>query len=73
MAESWENNSLTALPDDPVGNTVHHPYTAYNQGWDASDRGYLVTMNPYPDDTREAHWWRMGFLESVEAPAQEKP
>ena len=65
---SMENDPLAILPDDPVGNSVHHPYTAFNQGWDANDHGYLVTMNPYTDGTREAHWWRMGFIEATEDP-----
>lgn len=35
--------ALAKLEDDPVGDTVHHPYSAYNQGWDAFVGGYHIT------------------------------
>lgn len=52
---------LQALVDDPIHNTVHHPYSAHIQGWDAYEMGCGKHLNPYPLDTREADWWGMGW------------
>lgn len=57
---------LTAYEDDPVANTVHHPYSAFNQGWDARDAGYGIDRNPYGDGTREEHFWSLGWIEADE-------
>ena len=58
---------FVALADDPVGDTVHHPYSAYNQGHDAGMLGWPNdAMNPYPPDSREHRWWRMGFFDGAE-------
>lgn len=69
---------LTAYADDPMGDTVHHPYSAYNQGHDAGLAGHSAHLCPY---TEEKHprlwrkWWldghRDGFLDRagvLEAP-----
>lgn len=56
-------NPLVAYEDDPVADTVHHPYSAYNQGWDARGHGHSLTANPYEDGTREEHWWSMGWVD----------
>lgn len=62
-----EPDPFVALADDPVGNKVHHPYTAYNQGHDAGYLGWPNdAMNPYPADSREHRWWRMGFFDANE-------
>lgn len=54
---------LARLEDDPQGGSVHHPYTAFNQGWDARDEGHAIDLNPYETGTREAHWWSLGWWE----------
>ena len=55
---------LVAYADDPITNTVHHPYTAYNQGWDAADAGWHELANPYPVRSRVGIWWRMGWRDA---------
>ena len=60
------DDPLARLEDDPVGNTVHHPFTAHNQGWDAYDLGHDLAMNPYDVGGREHRWWRMGWLEGLD-------
>ena len=52
---------FTAYADEPhIENGVHHPYTAFNQGWDARKMGAARNLNPYVPQTREHDWWRMG-------------
>lgn len=61
---SAHDDPLARLVDDPVGNTVHHPYSAYCQGWDAREEGHAIQRNPYDSDTRESDWWAMGWTEA---------
>ncbi len=56
-----ELNPLIAYKDDPVNDTVHHPYCAYNQGYDASESEYSKSMNPYPEESLEWDYWNQGF------------
>lgn len=58
------DDPLRAYEDDPVGNTVHHPYTAHCQGWDAYELGCERAECPYDTGTRKAHWWLMGWDEA---------
>lgn len=58
-------NPLVAYEDDPVGNSVHHPYSAFNQGWDAGEQGHGEWLNPYPEG-RERRWWEQGWVEATE-------
>lgn len=60
------NDPIKALPDQPTVTGGHHqPYTAYNQGWDASEAGYPRSLNPYdpdgPANGREHRWWLDGY------------
>lgn len=55
---------LVAYADDPVTDEVHHPYAAFNQGWDAHEASWPIKMNPYDDGTTEARWWTMGWTEA---------
>ncbi len=56
---------LIAYDDDPVNNTIHHPYTAFNQGWDAADTGFMLAENPYDVGRREWRNWLQGWLDAV--------
>ena len=62
--EYGEHDPLALLLDDPETDSVHHPYTAYNQGWDAERAGINRMLNPYERGTREAEWWDNGWRES---------
>lgn len=60
-----ELDPLTAYADDPVGDTVHHPFSAYNQGHDAALAGFTAARCPYSaDDERERQWWLTGHWEA---------
>ena len=49
---------LEALPDQPtVTGGTHQPYAAWNQGWDAAERGYPRGLNPYRFGSQEHKWW----------------
>ncbi|HET7322076.1 MAG TPA: hypothetical protein VFI96_06250 [Longimicrobiaceae bacterium] len=52
---------LTAYMDDPTGATVHHPYSAFNQGWDAAEAGHPLDANPYRIDTPWGRAWSDGW------------
>lgn len=58
---------LIAYDDDFENDppTVHHPYSAFCQGWDAAEQGLLISLNPYPDDSREARSWEEGHRECL--------
>lgn len=56
---------LTILIDDPVNNTVHHPFSAWNQGFEARELGYPAEVNPYPEGS-ERTWWNYGWIENGE-------
>jgi ribosome modulation factor len=62
LEESEDHDPLEVLIDSG-GTDVHHPYAAFNQGFDAFDRGYPVECNPYTED-RESRWWVMGWEEA---------
>ena len=52
---------LSVLGDTPDTDKVHHPYTAFNQGYDArKEHGLPVDVNPYTDE-RLAAWWKCGW------------
>lgn len=55
-----------ALPDDPTVEYLHHPYLAYNQGWDARDLGLGKYVNPYAIHSRNWQWWRDGWLQEAD-------
>jgi ribosome modulation factor len=48
------------LPDDPVCDTVHQPFAAFNQGCDAFHWGLKRDVNPYPP-SEERRWWESGW------------
>lgn len=52
---------LTAYDDDPVGGTVHHPFSAFNQGDDAQRAGHPIGACPYRQGDRREQWWREGW------------
>lgn len=64
---SGQLNPIVAYEDDPVGDTVHHPYSAASQGYDAAEAGFPASACPYPEpappptplhkqDLRRAFW-----------------
>jgi hypothetical protein len=53
----------TILVDDPVNDTVHHPYSAYNQGFAAYGLGLVLNVNPYMPG-REFDFWDMGWKDA---------
>lgn len=59
------NSPTEILVDDPTHDTVHHPYSACNQGFDAYEQGLPIDVNPYPPG-REQDWWEMGWEEAKE-------
>ncbi len=54
---------VAVLVDDPIENTVHQPYSAYNQGFDAYGLGLKLLVNPYPQG-REFDFWDMGWKDA---------
>ena len=58
------HDPLTPLEDDPVGNSVHHPYAAFSQGWDAYYDGHDLNLNPYREGSTEHRWWAHGWVEA---------
>ena len=56
---------LTVLEDDLVDDTVHQPYAAFNQGFDA----YLLKIpkckNPYRFSWN-GRWWTLGWEEAFD-------
>lgn len=66
MKDSEDLHPLVEYEDDPRGDTVHHPYSAYNQGYQAYEDGYARRLNPYVQGTRESDYWYTGFDESKE-------
>jgi len=57
-------SSIIAYADDPITDSVHHPYTAYNQGFDAFQEGHPIERNPY--DGRNGSWWTAGWRSAEE-------
>ena len=55
-----DDDPLIAYDDDPIHNTVHQPYTAFNQGFDAGEQDIPISLNPYQLETREYEWWEEG-------------
>ena len=51
------------LFDDPISDTVHQPYSAYNQGFAAFGLGLKLRTNPYPQG-REYSFWDMGWKDA---------
>lgn len=60
------HDPMMRLEDDGQSDDVHHPYTAFNQGYDAADQGLPESLNPYQDDPREFLWWGWGYDERQE-------
>lgn len=60
MAEFAEHDPLIALEDDPEHGSVHQPYSAFNQGFDAGEQGIPISLNPYPEESIWWHWWNDG-------------
>lgn len=71
---SFEKSPITAYEDDPILDTVHHPYTAWSQGYDAFLEGYPESLNPYTE--RLASYWSDGYwtahdhIWQIESPQQ---
>jgi len=55
----------TVLVDDPISDTVHQPYSAYNQGFSAFGFGVQLISNPYPQG-RGYDFWDMGWKDARE-------
>mgnify|MGYP003393017469 CR=1 FL=1 len=55
---------LIALEDDYVHDTVHHPYTAFNQGFDARLMKIAKHKNPYRFG-ENSRWWADGYEEAA--------
>lgn len=53
------------LVDDPVNDTVHQPYSAYDQGFAAFGLGVQLKANPYQQG-REYNFWDMGWKDARE-------
>ena len=54
-------NPLLAYDDEPTKHGgVHHPYSAFNQGYAAASLGYPDGMCPYEEDSREGRAWMDG-------------
>jgi ribosome modulation factor len=75
MSNSDSLDPLVAYEDDPRTDRVHHPYSAYNQGWDAREAGHPVEACPYTEEHRHfgksmtwKDWWVMGWTEAGEEP-----
>jgi ribosome modulation factor len=47
---------IQRLADDPKGDIVHQPFTAFNQGHDAFHWGLKRDANPYPTSSEKASW-----------------
>ena len=54
-------NPIIAYDDDPKTDRVHHPYSAFNQGYDAFEAGYGKERNPYTANERLAANWLEGW------------
>ena len=65
MKELITFESVTkVLIDDPVDDTVHMPYSAFNQGFDACEKLHLpIDIKPYPLG-KDRDWWYMGWQEA---------
>lgn len=60
--EQTENDDpLIAYEDDFENDTVHHPYTAFNQGYEARQCDISLSLNPYDPGTREHDAWVDGW------------
>lgn len=67
-AQNWHGTleeSLSILVDTG-GDDVHHPYSAFNQGYDAAmEHGLMRDLNPYPEGS-EREWWFEGWDEATD-------
>ena len=63
-----EAEATTPFKDDPVFDSVHQPFTAFNQGFDAYILRLSKDRNPYRFLSIYFRWWEMGY---EEAQAQE--
>ena len=61
-----ESRCLEKLVDDPVNDTVHQPFSAFNQGFDAFGWGLLRNQNPYDYGTNR-RWWDEGWSAAYDA------
>ena len=66
-----ERDPLEVVVDNG-SDVTHQPYVAYNQGFDAFDKGYTSSFNPYPDGSIEEIWWNMGFEDAFDQEQEEE-
>lgn len=59
--EDSDHDPLMRLDDDPENDTVHHPYSAYNQGYSAGEQDVPESLNPYEEGSREYMFWADGY------------
>ena len=59
-----KRSPIVAYSDDPLTDSVHHPFTAFNQGYDAFLCGFDISKNPYKD--KNGDWWRSGWSHGKE-------
>jgi ribosome modulation factor len=69
MIDSTIDFVTTVLVDDPKDDTVHQPYSAFNQGFNAFELGLIRSCNPYESRT-ERIWWFYGYDEAKEQSMQ---
>ena len=63
---------LLAYEDDPIGDTVHHPYSACNQGYEAASLGHPESANPYPKMAFVGRHGITDFFEAMKAKSHNK-
>jgi len=54
------HDPLIAFEDDATDPEIHQPYTAFNQGHESGEDETPISLNPYPDGSKEFIWWNMG-------------
>lgn len=64
LVEDGKEWATSVLVDNPSSDKVHHPYTAFNQGFRARELGVPKAGNPYYLGNREYGWWTMGYDEA---------
>ena len=70
--DELELDPLVAYPDDPIKDTVHQPYSAYLQGYEAGQQGVFSSLNPYKGVCEM--FWEEGRQDGEdEAHNQQKP
>ncbi|BDI33359.1 hypothetical protein CCAX7_54100 [Capsulimonas corticalis] len=66
VRDSSHLDPLTAYADNPAQDDIHHPYTAYNQGYDAGEKRLGADKNPYQDG-KERSFWFDGYRMAIDA------